>query len=202
MASRLAQHAHMARMQDVETAIGKADTQPLGLPFAQDMRRRRMAEHAAAAGIDAHRMFQFREGTDRGTKLRHHDPGGQIGQPHRLGHRATGGQRQRQRGDDRIARAGDVEHLLRGGHRHRNRPLARDQHHALLAAGRDDRTDVEPRQQRPARGLHLGISAGGQASDLGQFRGIGRDVIGPGIAGIVAALGIYHAKAPRPPEPW
>ena len=155
----------VAGVEDVEAAVGEDDLAAaaagLGQPAAgglagQDLVRQPLPGDGQLVGVD-----------DVGPGVADGDPGGDVGQPARLGQVAARAQAGGQHGDDRVAGAGHVGHVadlrrdvgdpLRGGEGHPLGP-AGDQHGVELegrphlggGAGRPPRRRAAGRR-RPAR---------------------------------------------------
>ena len=136
---RLGQIGDMAAVQDVETAVGEADLQPLLAPA------RHLARHAVGRGdlglgrglvFGDLRLDQLVRRGGRGAGLLHHHAGGQQGQLDGLFQVAVAGQGHAQRRQHRVAGAGGVKDLRRIAAEVPRRPVAHAQRHAGGRAGR------------------------------------------------------------------
>ena len=191
----------MAGMQDIEAAIGETDAQAFVAstprPAAAAAAASRMAALWAIGPCAAkQRAGEFFDRQPRGAALADHHAGRGVGDGR--GDDAVGArsQRQRERSDDRVAGAGNVEHLprLRGD----VAGIVRvDDAHALFAARRDDEIEAMCRDQLACRGHDLVIGENRAADRLAEFLAVGRNRGRAGIACIVAALGVDQHRLVR-----
>jgi hypothetical protein len=111
--------------------------------------------------------------------------------------RPTGGVRERQGGDHRVAGARNVEHLARLGRHARVRPVRADQHHAALGAGAEQGRHASCAHGRAGGGGHLGFRAGRQARRARQLAGVGREAVHAPVEAEVVALGVGEDRDAR-----
>ena len=114
-----------------------------------------------------HQLVEFDR---RGAELADDDPGGGVGEPHRLRERIPDGGGQSQNGDNRIAGPGHVEYLLRAGRLEMHRARRLDQRHAFFRAGREHGLDtavaqhLASRRRRSRHRSHVGSCAASASS--------------------------------------
>ena len=139
---------------------------------------------------------QFGRRDGGGALLADGDGGRRIRHPQRRFPIGAGGQRQRQRGGDGVAGAGDVAHLDRM-RRHMDRlARARHQRHAVLALRHQHGLAIR-QLHRFLRGVgNVLLGVGAAAGRLGEFLAIGREQRRAAIDREIGALGIDdHALA-------
>ena len=147
----------MARVDQVEAAVGEADAQPLPPPYlgplAQLFRLYDLRLDAQQVAMPQ-RLRHLARVRHRRADLADDDAGGDVGELGRISQRGAGRQARRQRGGDRVARARHVEHLACLSRKRVRRTFGIDQHHAIPAEGDEHRPDTEaPRQAARALGL-------------------------------------------------
>ena len=131
----------MPPVQDVETAVGEADLQPLPLPALDHMGQfiQRHDLGVGAGGMLAHLgVDQFGRGDDSRAGLSDHHARGEDGELHRRLQRRARPQRQTQRRQTGVAGAGDVEHLAGGRGDGLEDLTAAAEEHAVLTQGDDE----------------------------------------------------------------
>jgi hypothetical protein len=131
----------VAAVQDVETAVGEADLQPLTAPgldlTGQFVDRGDLG--VGQGGVLAHLgLDQFGRGDHGGAALSDHHARGEDGQLDRLLQGRARAERQTERRQTGVAGAGDVEHLARPAGEMLDRAVPAGQTHPLARAGDDD----------------------------------------------------------------
>ena len=190
----------MARVQQVETAVGESDFETR-LPPPRHLFDQAVEVDDLGLGGEqfgsVQGMKDFCRTRHGGPQLADHDGGGDVGE---LG----GGRRVEARpqgccksGHHGIAGSGDVINLTRLGRQMGHR-LGRHQRHALLAAGRQHRRDTAFGDDPSGRRGDLAVVAGRQAAGLLQLAAVRRDPGSAAIAGKVVTLGIDHDRAAAP----
>ena len=115
---RRLQVADVADVQQVEDTVGKRDRSAGRAIAPRRQLRSSIARDESAPSASALQQSrriaraQLRRRDGRGASLHDDEPAGVVRQPRGLVERRAGGERQRQRRDDGVARAGDVGNLV------------------------------------------------------------------------------------------
>ncbi len=193
----------MAAMQEIETAVGKADAQAVAAPLAKPLVEHRPVEHdlvlgrERCGGQDA--VAQFDERDRRGAALADDHRGGGIGGAHGGIERRAYRQQYRHHRGDRIAGARYVAHFDRIGRDVKRRMTGDMQRHAFLATGDQHRIALDqPRQL--GRGLgDLGLRRHRPVHRRAQLLTVRRDQRGAAVDAVVVAFWIDHDRLAKPP---
>ena len=193
------QQMHMPRVQKIKAAIGEAHAPAASAPAFHLLQGGRTRHHLAqGTPFGAERFQNFLFPRDRGANLTHRNAGGDIGQPHGDGQRQLRAKPGGDGGDNRIPRTRDILHL--GGFRREMMQLvAIKQGHAVFAARHQHGAKAMRIAQRPQGSDDIFFRIHRHAGGFGQFRPVRCHQISPGIAAIVAPLGVHHHAPARCP---
>ena len=158
-------------MEKVEAAVGEADLEALPLPLG-DLVARLGRGHHVGGGSDAECLLELGRAHRRRARLEDDDAGRGVGEPHRIGQREAGGKGRRQRRDDRVAGAGNVEDAMCLGRDVEGLAAAPKQRHPVLAAGDEDRVDRDPVEDAPACGLGVGVGVDAHPGEVRHLVGV------------------------------
>ena len=183
----------MARVQDIETAVGQHDLAAV-LSGPPNQPERCFLGNDARAGPAA-ALIELGQGHGRGAEFFDHEAGRAVGERRGLACCIPRGQGRGQRRDHRIARAGHVIDLVRLGRQMQGRRGGREQAHAAPATGDQQGLQIESGPQARRPGGQFGLIREAPGHGL-KFLLIGRQDTGPAVTGKIGGLGIHqHARA-------
>ena len=182
-------------VKQVETAVGETDLEAVGFPVRDDLRRAVAVDDlwVAVVSVVPQRRGQFARPHRRGAPFADRDASGRIADPGGGLDRGPGRQGQRKRRDDRVARAGNVEHLKRVGGKMGDRTFRIVRvidGHPLRAAREHDGFDPRPLVEDLGGDLGVMVVHAVDARDHAGLGGVRRHHRRAGVARDVAGLGV------------